>query len=667
MLGQGKGSGTGGCCSPPPLLYIPAAAQRVTHLHGPPKLERIHGTEGLSSVSDSPPLLTRHGQCSADSSSDNKLSTSCSTSLTDSGKSSVCLGTRPSSAVDFTTRYTKDRSPALSNDVRKDDKKQPSPYARNTKSCPLYVSSDISRIEKAKRDLSSNITNSYSSGLPVSSPLTQAVNTDIIQVGHNVRSHDMCTPGEKQNDKSAILDIDSPDSAISLGTNSLLENLQRAHDKISGLMSTSETSSKETKLSSSMSVINGGHLAETSRQSTSFTQVDSSGVGQLSGSPDQTHLSSFSRKHGKNHQERGYLQSSAVSEPPIAEQSGDISPFQPAARHAFSPPWSHLHAMYHQNASPPKPYTLSLTKSLNPDPVVPRTIPIIPTSKVPVLSSSKHISIPFSEGFVRKACMNQTYPLPKAFAGLGKDEKASNEDVKRTLTIDSEICRSNGKDNSFDISNTPRDLESRTFDSPSSNCDRSFSIINKVNRDFHIENSPSTKSKKLANQKTPDRDISKNPKESTSTTSESPLSSEVKKRRGRPPGSKNKKTLALLEKGKQENQPNCTTQTNNSNDSKESDGCATKSTKKKKVECPILRPTDEEFKDPMGYLKSVRTTLEKFGICIIDPPESWKVRPVCLAMKVFLFLLIFSDVENLTLWRSMFLAKTLHTSKYMFT
>lgn len=29
------------CCSPPPLLYIPVAAQKVTHLHGPPELKRF--------------------------------------------------------------------------------------------------------------------------------------------------------------------------------------------------------------------------------------------------------------------------------------------------------------------------------------------------------------------------------------------------------------------------------------------------------------------------------------------------------------------------------------------------------------------------------------------------------------------------------------------------
>lgn len=35
------------CCSPPPLLYIPVAAQKVTHLHGPPELKRFPSPSNL--------------------------------------------------------------------------------------------------------------------------------------------------------------------------------------------------------------------------------------------------------------------------------------------------------------------------------------------------------------------------------------------------------------------------------------------------------------------------------------------------------------------------------------------------------------------------------------------------------------------------------------------
>ena len=55
---------------------------------------------------------------------------------------------------------------------------------------------------------------------------------------------------------------------------------------------------------------------------------------------------------------------------------------------------------------------------------------------------------------------------------------------------------------------------------------------------------------------------------------------------------------------------------------------------KKPAECllgrtassPVFRPTEEEFKNPAAYMKAIRSTAEKFGVCVIVPPESWKVR-----------------------------------------
>jgi hypothetical protein len=102
---------------------------------------------------------------------------------------------------------------------------------------------------------------------------------------------------------------------------------------------------------------------------------------------------------------------------------------------------------------------------------------------------------------------------------------------------------------------------------------------------------------------------------------------EIKKRRGRPPGSKNKKTLAKImsvENGVN-SKKETPTKEEESKDSEENDSKSPNSTISQKVESPILRPTEEEFKDPIKYLKSVQSTLKKFGICIIDPPESWKV------------------------------------------
>lgn len=45
-------------------------------------------------------------------------------------------------------------------------------------------------------------------------------------------------------------------------------------------------------------------------------------------------------------------------------------------------------------------------------------------------------------------------------------------------------------------------------------------------------------------------------------------------------------------------------------------------------DAPVFHPTEEEFKDPMKYISKIRGRAEKYGICRIVPPSSW--RPPCL-------------------------------------
>ncbi|WOL12239.1 putative lysine-specific demethylase JMJ14 isoform X2 [Canna indica] len=40
-------------------------------------------------------------------------------------------------------------------------------------------------------------------------------------------------------------------------------------------------------------------------------------------------------------------------------------------------------------------------------------------------------------------------------------------------------------------------------------------------------------------------------------------------------------------------------------------------------EAPVFYPTEEEFKDTLGYIASIRDKAEKYGICRIIPPHSW--------------------------------------------
>ena len=54
------------------------------------------------------------------------------------------------------------------------------------------------------------------------------------------------------------------------------------------------------------------------------------------------------------------------------------------------------------------------------------------------------------------------------------------------------------------------------------------------------------------------------------------------------------------------------------------------------VEAPTFYPTAAEFHDPMQYIQSIRVRAERFGICCIVPPASWKP-PFVLDRNTFKF------------------------------
>lgn len=41
------------------------------------------------------------------------------------------------------------------------------------------------------------------------------------------------------------------------------------------------------------------------------------------------------------------------------------------------------------------------------------------------------------------------------------------------------------------------------------------------------------------------------------------------------------------------------------------------------TDCPVFHPTPEQWKDPLGYIKSISDNARKYGMCKIVPPAGW--------------------------------------------
>lgn len=52
-------------------------------------------------------------------------------------------------------------------------------------------------------------------------------------------------------------------------------------------------------------------------------------------------------------------------------------------------------------------------------------------------------------------------------------------------------------------------------------------------------------------------------------------------------------------------------------------------------EAPVYKPTEDEFRDPMEYMKKIAPEASKYGICKIIPPESWNP-DFAIDLEVFL-------------------------------
>lgn len=317
---------------------------------------------------------------------------------------------------------------------------------------------------------------------------------------------------------------------------------------------------------------------------------------------------------------------------------GESMALRPIIRHndntleSFPPVWSHLQSPYSVPSiaarnSPPKPYTLSvnLPSSLSTRHPEVQTVESRSNSSTPVLegyslapiqsSDQQQVSViqctNFSKGepgssvqrehHIGEHGNSRTYHLPSAFQGGGSrldsrtnvifsqsafsDTSVRERSMRQTFLNDHRAEDLNRENSSSSLHRVENPTRPPFSNSPNLNGNIPSPLI----RDTELQAYPSSsKSPNLKGKKTSVSDL---PVVGGITEPKKPCSSP--KIAGKDaPASKHKGTV-----------------------------CPTLS---KKNDSPVFSPSEEEFKDPGAYIKMIRHEAEKFGVCVIVPPESWK-------------------------------------------
>ena len=289
----------------------------------------------------------------------------------------------------------------------------------------------------------------------------------------------------------------------------------------------------------------------------------------------------------------------------------------------FPPAWSHLESPYSlpsvaSRNTPPKPYTLSvnLPSPFSSDHTDAQSAESRSNSNTPVLEG-------YSLAQVRTSDQQQVRVIERTERYSGAAENYRNYDLPNAFqnAIVPHSVRANNIFNESGCSDTS--ASDRTVSRPYLNDQRTG--------DANMENSCPILQRVEIPAKTT---VSKSNNLSRGTPSPVARQTELQAHTSssKSPNFKGKKNSLIADSNKPCKSPK-TTGTDIPGSKQKTAICPSLD---KARDSPMFYPTEEEFKDPAAYIKIIRHEAEKFGVCVIVPPESWKV---CFCL---FFLLLFT-------------------------
>ena len=290
----------------------------------------------------------------------------------------------------------------------------------------------------------------------------------------------------------------------------------------------------------------------------------------------------------------------------------------------FPPMWSHLESPYSvpsiaSRNSPPKPYTFSVN--------LPQAS--LPTrhSGSPSLGSRSNSSTPTLEGYSLAPIQTTDHQRVSVIHSANLNRSESPNSIQRGLRVDKhENSTTHHLPPAFQAGDSRYGSRTNAIVSESTLTDTSIrerptrgSFLNdRKSGDLNRKtSSPLLRHVELSSR----HPFSKSPSLNSDTSSPLPRHNEL---HANPPSSKSPNLKVT-----KNNISNLAVASGASDPEKSSviAGKKTLGSKHKQAvsSSPVFYPSEEEFKDPVAYIRMIRHEAEKFGVCVIVPPESWKV------------------------------------------